>query len=281
MKCEFNSILFGGDTMSRKIQYTLIASIFIVFLIANVAQTQFPQEAGVVGYWNFDAGTINGNNVKDVLGENDGELIGNPKPVDGKVGKALEFDSKNSVHIPGTDTLNFNGAETMTVAAWINGKTDKPVDGAVPGVCCGTIVAQRDANGWALRFDGRNGGNELEFITSPGWQGDGGFGVAAQPKGEWHHLVGVVDGKTKYLYLDGKLAKEEGFNGPMSTNGTSETEIGSANADGGFIGIIDEVVIYNVALSDKDVKELYGAEGLPVQPKDKLATYWGKIKINR
>lgn len=262
--------------MSEKIILIMTFGICAFFLAVPLVNAQFPED-GVVGYWSFDDGTIVGNTVQDVLGENDGELDGNPKSVKGKVGKALEFDSDNFVHIPGTDTLNFNGAEAMTVAAWINGKTDSPVDGAVPGVCCGTIVAQRDVDGWALRFDGRNGDNELEFITQPGWQGDGGFGVAALPKGEWHHLVGVVDGKEKFIYLDGKLAKEGNFNGPMSTGGT-ETEIGSAQKDGGFIGIIDEVVIYNRAVSENEVKQLFAAEGLPVQPKDKLAIQWAQIK---
>ena len=262
--------------MYEKMIFILTLSICALFLTVLSVNAQFPED-GVVGYWSFDDGTINGNTVQDVLGENDGTLDGNPKSVAGKVGKGLEFDSDNFVHIPGTDSLNFNGKEAMTVAAWINGDSDSPVDGAVPGVCCGTIVAQRDVDGWALRFDGRNAASELEFITQPAWQGDGGFGVAAQPKGEWHHLVGVVDGKQKFLYLDGKLAKEGNFNGPMSTGGT-ETEIGSAQKDGGFIGIIDEVVIYNRALSEKEVEQLFAAEGLPVQPQGKLAIQWGQIK---
>ncbi len=255
----------------------LLLTIGVCFLGVSVpfVNAQFPTN-GVVAYWSFDAGTISGKNVKDQLGKNDGELDGNPKVVAGKVGNGLEFDSNNFVHIPGTDTLDFNGAETITVAAWIKGATDKPVDGAVAGTCCGTIVAQRDVNGWALRFDGRNAGAELEFITQPSWQGDGGFGAPAFPKGEWHHIIGIVDGNKKYLYADGKLHMEGDYTGPMSTQGT-ETEIGSAT-DGGFIGVIDEVVIYNRAISENEVRQLYAAEGLPVQPQDKLTTAWGQIK---
>ena len=192
------------------------------------------------------------------------------------VGQGLEFDGSNFVHIPGTDSLDFNGAEEITVAAWINGKTDSPVVGVVEG-CCGTIVAQRDVNGWAIRFDARNGGAELEFITQPGWQGDGGFGAPAFQKGKWHHLIGIVSGNKKYLYLDGKLNQEADYNGPMSTGGT-ETEIGYAN-DGGFIGIIDEVVIYNRAITESEARQLYMAEGLSVHAKDKLTTFWGHIKM--
>lgn len=253
----------------------LSVSMCVFIVSVPTVNAQFPTD-GVVGYWSFDSGTINGKNVKDVLGKNDGELDGNPKVVSGKVGNGLEFDGSNFVHIPGTDSLDFNGAEAITVAAWINGETGSPVVGVVEG-CCGTIVAQRDVNGWALRFDGRNGGAEFEFITQPGWQGDGGFGAPAFTKGEWHHLICIVDGNKKYLYADGKLNQEGDYNGPMSTGGT-ETEIGYAN-DGGFIGMIDEVVIYDRALSENEVRQLYSAEGLSVKPQGKLATHWGQIKM--
>lgn len=262
--------------MLKYILSILAFAICIVLLTTSSGFAQFPED-GVVGYWSFDSGTINGGTVKDVLGKNDGELDGNPKTVNGKVDKALEFNGENFVHIPGSDTLDFDGAEAITVAAWINADSDSPVIGVVAG-CCGTIVAQRDVNGWALRFDGRNAGNELEFIThtQQGWQGDGGFGIPVFDKGEWHHLVGIVDENKKYIYADGKLAKEENFNGPMQIGGT-EHEIGKAS-DGGFVGLIDEVVIYNKALSAKEVEMLYKAEGLPVEARGKLTTRWAQMK---
>ena len=261
--------------MFDKIMLILTFATCALFLAIPAVNAQFPED-GVVGYWSFDDGTINGKNVKDVLGKNDGELDGNPKSVKGKVGKGLEFKGDNFVHIPGTDSLNFAGAEAITVAAWVNPDSDSPVKGVVAG-CCGTIVAQRDMDSWALRFDGRDGGKEMEFIATPGWQGDGAdFGAAAFPAGQWHHLVGIIDKDKRFLYVDGKLEIEAAYNGPMSSKGP-ETEIGKAN-DGGFIGIIDEVVIYNRALSANEVKQLFAAEGLPVQPQGKLATRWGQIK---
>ena len=254
----------------------LILGIACLFFAISLADAQFPVE-GVVSYWSFDDGTITGGKVADVLGNNDGELDGNPKSVAGKVGKALEFNGENFVHIPGTASLEFAGAEEMSVVAWVNADSDSPVKGVVAG-CCGTIVAQRDVNGWALRFDGRNAGQEMEFIVTPGWQGDGGFGAAAFKKGEWHHIVGIINQKDMQLYVDGKLEKEQNYNGPMTTDG-SETEIGKAG-DGGFVGIIDEVLIYNKALSANEVKQVFEAEGLPVEARGKLATHWGQIKAS-
>ena len=66
------------------------------------------------------------------------------------------------------------------------------------------------------------------------------------------------------------------FAGPISSGGT-ETEIGRAG-DGGFIGLIDEVVIYNRALSDEEVMQIYLAEGFAVNSRGKLAVCWGTIK---
>ena len=254
----------------------LILFIACLFVPVSLVDAQLPLD-GVVSYWSFDDGTIAGNKVEDLLGDNDGELMGNPKSVAGKVGKALEFDGTNSVHIPGTDSLDFSGEKEMSVTVWLNADSDSPVEGVVAG-CCGTIVAQRDMSGWALRFDGRNAGQEMEFIVQPGWQGDGGFGVPTFDAGTWHHLAGVVADKDMLIYVDGKLEKEMGYNGPMSTTGT-ETEIGHA-VDGGFVGIIDEVMIYNKALSADEIKQIFEAEGLPVEPQGKLATRWGDIKTS-
>ena len=139
--------------MAARFSILFYSTICVLFLTTAIANAQFPED-GVVGYWSFDDGTINGKNVKDLLGGNDGELEGNPKHVRGKVGKALEFDGQNFVHIAGSKTLDVNGSDTMTVAAWINADSDSPVVGVVAG-CCGTIVAQRDVDSWALRFDGR------------------------------------------------------------------------------------------------------------------------------
>lgn len=262
--------------MSKRIFLILTFSICALFITAPFVNAQFPTD-GVVGYWSFDDGTINGNTVQDVLGKNDGELKGNPKVVKGKVGKALEFDGGNSVHIPGTDSLDFKGATEMSFSVWVNADSDSPVKGVVDG-CCGNVVAQRDVDSWAFRFDGRNGGQEMEFITAPSWQGDGGFGAATFPAGKWHHVVGIVNENKKLIYVNGKRNKEGNYNGPMSAVKTqTETTIGHAS-DGGFIGIIDEVVIYNRAVSENEVKQLYQAEGLPVQPQGKLAIQWGQIK---
>ncbi len=253
----------------------VLAVLVTVFVCANATGAEVVLE-GLVAYWPLDSGTIDDDLVLDVVGENDGTINGDLKTTAGQVAEALEFDGESYIDIPGTESLNFNGEDEMTVMAWVSVGTEDPVIGVVAG-CCGTIVAQRDVNGWALRYDGRNGGQEMEFIVCPGWTGDGGFGAPLFEIGEWHHLTGIVAETELQLYLDGALLNNIPFAGPMSSGG-SETEIGWAN-DGGFIGLIDEVLIYDRALSEEEVEQSYLAEGLAVvDSSNKLATCWGKIK---
>lgn len=249
----------------------------ILLVLGNVSNGDIVAK-GLVAYWSLDANTIKGDNVSDIVGKNDGVMKGKPKQAGGKINEALEFDGSNSVDINGTDALNFNGKDELTVCAWVNAKNAEPVAGVVAG-CCGTIIAQRDANGWALRFDGRNANSEFEFIVCPNWQGDGGFGATKNKvkPGEWHYLTGVVAKKVMRLYLDGEMVVEGPFSGPITSNGP-ETEIGHAG-DGGFIGVIDEVAIYNRALDDNEIKQNYESKRFfAVDLRSKLTTCWGNIK---
>lgn len=261
----------------KNICFIMNMVLFTIFIF-NIAQGQLVKD-GLVAYWSLDEGAIVGNNVKDLIGKNDGVIVGNPKKVTGKVNGALDFDGASSVDVTGTETLNFNGKEKLSVGAWVKPANAEPVVGVVAG-CCGSIVAQRDANGWALRYDGRNAGAEFEFIVCPGWQGDGGFGAPKLAAGKWYYLTAVVNTNKMLLYVDGELVKEADFSGPITSNGP-ETEIGKAS-DGGFVGTIDEVTIYQKALSASEVKQNMQAIGISVTAvsnQGKLVETWGNIKI--
>jgi len=260
---------------SSKVSHLFMAIFLAAVLFSGFAHADVIAD-GLVAYWSFDANTIKGDNVSDIVGDNDGVLKGGDL-VGGKINGAIEFDGSSSVNVEGTDDLDFNGAEEMTVAAWFNPDADDPVGNQAAAGCCGTIVGQRDANGWAIRYDGRNPGQEIEFIVQPNWQGDGGFGAPKVAPGEWHYITGVIDVKTMLLYLDGELVVEGPFAGPMSTAGT-EFDIGLAS-DGSFIGIIDEVAVYNRALSEDEVRQNYESKiFFSVDYQNKLAICWGDIK---
>jgi hypothetical protein len=240
-------------------------------LLAGIASAEMTLD-GIIGYWPLESV----DDVEDVIGGNGGVVEGGVDEIAGQFGGALEFDGFSFIDIEGTDALNFNGLDTFSVSAWANADSDAPVEGAVPGQCCGSIVAQRDVDGWALRYDSREVGTEYEFIVhGASWFGDGAFGAMQPPPNEWHHYAGVLDAGTMRFYFDGEFVMELAA-GEVVSNGF-ETEIGSAG-DGGFVGGIDEVAIYSIALSDDQVSANFETPGLAVEPAGKLATRWASLK---
>ena len=74
----------------------------------------------------------------------------------------------------------------------------------------------------------------------------------------WGHLAGTYDGATVKLYIDGSLANSMSFSG---TNAGMDTTMGAIGQSGlndrYFQGKIDDVRVYNRALSAGEVKQLY------------------------
>lgn len=261
--------------MMRKLTFVFITACVAIFVCANIVSAQIVKD-GLVAYWSMDKNTINGDKLNDLIGKNEGTIKG-AKSVAGKIGEALEFNgTSDRVDIPGTDVLNFNGKKALSVAAWIN------VSGVGTG-CCGQIVGQRDLNTYALRYDNRDAGAEIELIVCPGWVGDGAsFGLPVPKAGEWHHVTGVCNGTQLLMYLDGKLGDKGTIAFPGTiTGGGPATVIGGSNADGYFKGMIDEVLIYNKALSEKEIVQNYQSKfvgGMAIDISGKVAACWGDLK---
>lgn len=75
--------------------------------------------------------------------------------------------------------------------------------------------------------------------------------------GKWHHLAVVYDGSTQKIYYDGLFRNSSELTGSLPSNGN--LTIGARN-DGRqefFDGLIDEVKVYNVALTDEEIKQDY------------------------
>jgi hypothetical protein len=104
------------------------------------------------------------------------------------------------------------------------------------------------------------------------------------PEGKWVQVAGTYDGKQLKVYVDGELAKASDVSG----NPWASTEQVYIAADPGcgnrcqWNGIIDEIAVFNVTLSDNDIKDLVrGYEGASaVSSTGKLATIWGDLKAD-
>ena len=217
-----------------------------LFLSVLVLSMAGHASAELVGYWKFDEGA--GTTAFDSSGRgNDGTLKGPPEWAVGQLGDALDFDgSSDYVEVPHNPSLSITDA--ITIAAWTYMRVGASGEMA--------IVSK---GGWAA--------NNLpyELTETPGgvifWQfyDDGGRDTCAPdspPVDEWHHITGTYDGTIFKCYIDGELADEWAYTGTMPENEVS-VMIGRRSTGGcQFNGLIDEVMIYDHALSDDQVPQI-------------------------
>jgi len=247
-----------------------LASLMLVSMFTVIASAKIDPNT-IMGMWLFDEGE--GVVAKDSSGNgNDGELMGNPAWVEGKFGTALEFDGASSyVSVPDSESLNPTAA--ITLGAWIypEGFTAN-----------GNGILTKEVQ-YILGLNWPQGGNEQKlnlWLTIGGWILFSGDAVSAD---SWSHVAATYDGSTVKMYIDGNLVNSVDQEGEIATS-ANDILIAQGNTGIGsqaFEGLIDEIAVFNIALSADDVKDLAtkGFAGTQaVSKKEKLSVTWGKVK---
>jgi hypothetical protein len=202
----------------------------------------------LIAWWKLDDGS--GITAADSSGNNrNGTLAGDTNWVDGIVGGALAFDGDGDYVDMGKNP-GFDITNQITVSAWIKVSVfDKDWQ---------TIVAKGDRS-WRLQ---RNvGDNTLQFSCSglvvPGTDWGTIFGKTNVNDGHWHHVAGVYDQEKIYLYIDGSLDASAEAPGTIRVN-EEPVYIGenSQMPNRFWNGMIDDVRIYNYALSTEEISEI-------------------------
>jgi len=230
---------------------------------------------GLVLYHAYDEGK--GAKAEDLSGNGHEGEIDNPKWVDGKFGKALEFGGEGSdvfVTVESTPKLN---VDECTFMAWINAEhwngTRQIVGKSVHGGCGGRVQYGlfSEAGVFKLRLETEAGRNDIA--------------TDLPDTGKFVHIAFVNDTKKARIYFDGKEVIEGDVPGKLSAN-DDPWRIGQdcERLNYVFAGIIDEVRLWNRALDDKEINTYMdqGAkEALAVVPNGKLATTWARFKAGR
>jgi len=192
----------------------------------------------LVGYWKMDE-LNRGDACIDSSGNGNIGVPHGTTVVDGKSNRARSFNGRDDyIEIP-----SITISDAITVAAWVY--SDNFVQN-------GSVVAKNAIYvQWALFF-------EADGLLK--WRGAGsGNGVvcAAPSNHNWHHIVGRQKGTAGSLYVDGVLCAAGNF--PAIGNAPTPISIGRFNTLGfrSFTGQIDEVRIYNRALSDSEISQLF------------------------
>ncbi len=119
-------------------------------------------------------------------------------------------------------------------------------------------------------------------FTTPGAAQDIQVGSKEVADGQWHFVVGTYDREALISYIDGELAQQRGA-AEKPANNVAGFMIGSQPPNGGgpLFGDIDEVSVYNTALSEKEIKQVMEGLAKTIQTVDltgKLTTTWSRIK---
>ena len=192
----------------------------------------------LVGWW---SGEGNGNNV---TGSNHGILATNISFVPGKVGQAFAFTGTGTVQIADAPNLNFSRTSSMTMELWAcrtGLQTTMHLMGKrQPG--CGSIAYQ-------MSFDPTG----LLFVTDNGAVRTG----VQMPMNKWIYLSGTFDGATLRFYTNGVLAATG--TGTLGPTNNAPLIIGGSDACPPFVGLLDEVTLYNRVLSAAEILSIYNA----------------------
>jgi len=204
-------------------------------------------DPNLVGWWKLDGDAL------DYSGyDHHGIENGNPEYVTGYDGQAIEFDRIDDYIDCGNPPL-LNMLDKLSVATWVKGPFTRDWE---------RFVTKRgEGDGWALR---RHGSTDNACFTIRDTSGpDDPQGSVNINDGEWHLVVGTWDGAIRSLYVDGRLDRADADTGTMVATIDENVIIGAWMAGPGdvrdFAGItLDDIRIYNKALSDKEIKVMAG-----------------------
>jgi len=199
--------------------------------------------AGLVGWWTMDGANMV-SNVKDSSGNgNNGNLVGfgatSSAVVAGKIGQALKFNGSTSyVNVP---TISI--PSDITVSAWVFSQNFNQN---------GMIVEKEPVNtDWELFFD-----SNLEWR---GGSANAPVSCSNPSNNKWHMISATQTGTSVRVYKDGVQCNSGSFTAIQ--NGATAIQIGRYNSGYYFNGSLDDIRIYNRALSAQEVAQLYNMGG--------------------
>ena len=220
----------------------LVTNAFGSVLSSNAMLTVYSTTYGLVSWWPGEG------NANDIAGTNNGTLMNGVGFVAGEVGQAFSFDGTSYVSIPDSPSLD-GFTNRITIEAWI--KVNQ-----FPSGDWTAIVTKGDSS-WRLH---RYGSTSTIALSVGGLSNGNLAGTRSVNDGQWHHVAGVYDGINLFLYVDGTLDASAPATGIMAQNNYPVCIGENAQMPGRrWNGWIDEVSIYNRALTASEIQAIFAA----------------------
>ncbi len=229
--------------------------------------------SGLVGWWTFDGKNLTNTSARDVSGNGRHGTLTNmttpPKKAVGKVGQALQFDGVNDyVSVPYAG-IDFERTDAFSISAWIKFNDvagSQSIMGRTNGIGNqGTFFARsKNASGisnqngiWVVLSAALSGGGSIFVKTATS---------TAMPN-VWNHVVLTYDGSSDVsglkIYINGVNQAYQVVSNNLtgSIKPVNNWRIGDDQTSDYAAGLIDEVRMYNRAITSAEVQSLYKAGG--------------------
>jgi len=199
--------------------------------------------ADAVGVWRFE--TVAGGKTPDASGYgNDCALYDSTYLVEGIIGNALEFDGAGD-YVDCGSGASLGDMPALAIEAWI--KRTAAASGGQDHII----------TNWIQSYHFIFNGNRIQLSV---WTDDGQSpalqGTTTISNNVWHHVVGTYDGSTMEVYVNGVLENSASHTGDIRA--VNFVRIGGHSWPTlYFNGLIDEVRIYNRALSSAEIQKHY------------------------
>jgi len=211
----------------------------------------------LVGLWHFDEGSGSYANDSSGYGNNgtlydanitndDGDTP--PQWVDGKYGKALSFDGVDDyVEVTDSDSLDLVDEFTISLRSYIESEKYSPliIKGRENPAYDNYLLLEDTGRGEMYFYIGDETNTISKYISCP-------YTIK-----QWQFWTAVYERPNMYLYLNGELVDSRSDADFTVTTNTHPVKIGSKWGTVYFNGIIDEVRIYNQALTADEIRAEY------------------------
>jgi hypothetical protein len=218
-----------------------------------VTFTVTPPASGLVGAWGFDE--TSGATVGDRSGKgNTGTITGATRTTTGKFGGALSF-SGSGKWVTVADSTSLHLTTGMTIEGWVN-----PTANGTGSWRALAVKETATGLSWALYpFGDANLPSAHAFTSSEQWA----RGTTRPALNTWTHVAATYDGTTIRLYLNGVQAATKAQTGALLTSTQPLRFGGDAPWGEWFQGTLDEIRVYNRALSTTEIQTDMGS---PITP---------------
>ena len=258
-----------------KILTISLLSICLILVFGTVGETV--REDDLALYLSFDEGD-SATAIDKSQHNNDGTIHKGTR-AEGKIGKAVELSGEAGGWVEVPDSPSLDIKDEITLMCWVY-----PTEFTNEWFRIIVKTWAGDTAPWMVYgfYEQGNSNGKTGFIISVdnGTEKRCGNGPSPQlPAEEWTHLTATYDGSKMKLYYDGEVKVEADAQGTIDDNDVP-VSIGR-NSEGErehYIGRIDEVAIWSVALDESEINEAMAGVTTDVQAANKLPTRWGAMK---